>query len=263
VFSDKNVIIWTDINFDHIYESDYNIVYEYNANKEKIIAMHKEIDITICKSGSRFSNEFNEIETQLNNYKLHKVRYSTCPLLNNAWSSNKRIFFIGGDKDIPEKYLQESLHNFIDDLKIIKGKLGQFEPSREHNLGASKPVDLVVRWEKSNRIALIEIKWLGKSIFKGKIKSTHSNCRANQGYKQLKEYFDLAKRDYPNKIIKCYLVVIDGRRRNTNATTTSISHIKGMHYSQKEILIDVDKQYHLTYENFEKPIRMFVEPICD
>jgi hypothetical protein len=224
---------------------------------------NKEIDRSIRSFGSRFSDEFYELEQQLSNYYLHKINYSSCPIFSESWYSDKRIFFKGGGKNIPEKYMQQSLQNFIRDLSIFKGNIGQFEPTREHNTDARKPVDIIVRWEKSNRIALIEIKWLGKSIHNGKVKSEHSNSRANDGFLQLKEYFDLARKDYPNKLIKCYLIVIDARRWQTNEKTTTISYQNGMYYENKEIELDDNKQFHLIYKNIRAPIRMFVEPICD
>lgn len=263
LFSDRNILMWEDTEYSSIFKCNDNITYLYENNKEKFFLKGKEVDVTICAFGSRFSDEFNNLEKQLNNYYIHKVKYSSCPILQQAWSSEKRIFFKGGGKDIPEKYIQESLHNFIKDLSIFKGEVGQFDPTREHNLNVSKPVDIIVRWEKSNRIALIEIKWLGKSIHEGEFKSKFNNSRANYGYKQLKEYFDLAKRDNPNKIIKCYLVVIDARRWQTSESTSVISYSNGMYYLNKDIKLDDDKKYHLLYKNMNQPIRMFVEPICD
>ncbi|GHU55992.1 hypothetical protein FACS189442_4160 [Spirochaetia bacterium] len=263
LFDDNNILMWKNVTLDAVFNCDENIIYIFESNKEQFFVKKKTIDITTRSFGSRYSDEFDEMELQLSNYSLHKIKYSTCPIFNDSWSSDKRIFFKGGGKDIPEKYMQESLQNFIKDLSIFKGEVGQFEPTREHNLDARKPVDIIVRWEKSNRIALIEIKWMGKSICQGEIKSDHNNDRANQGFKQLKEYFYLAKKDYPNKIIKCYLVVIDGRRWQTNEKMLSISYKNGMHYVDKEITLDNDKEYHLTYKNIHAPIRMFVEPICE
>jgi hypothetical protein len=263
LFNDRNVLMWENVDTDAIFTCDDNIIYLFESNHEKYFVKGKEIDITIRSFGSRYSDEFDELELQLNKYHLHKIKYSSCPIFNKSWSSEKRIFFKGGGKDIPESYMQESLQNFLKDVSIFKGEIGQFEPTREHNLNAQKPIDIIVRWEKSNRIALIEIKWLGKSIHNGQIKSDHANGRANKGFKQLKDYFDLAKSDNPNKLIKCYLVVIDARRRQTNAQTTTISFRNGMYYAKKDIKIDNDKKYHLIYKNIHAPIRMFVEPICE
>lgn len=263
LFDDRNILLWSDIDSTSVLGNDDNIVYIFEQNKEKFFVKNKEIDVTIHSFGSRYSNEFNELELQLNNYLLHKIRCSSCMIFNESWSSDKRIFFKGGGKNMPEDYMQRSLYNFLKDVNIIKGEVGQFDPAREHNLDARKPVDIIVRWEKSNRIALIEIKWMGKSIADGNIKSKYCNGRANEGFNQLKDYFELAKKDNPNKIIKCYLIVIDARRWKTNEKTTIISYKNGMYYADKEIELDNNKQYHLTYKNISAPIRMFVEPVCD
>lgn len=258
-----NLYLWSNFNETDIIKSDTALIYKFENNRESFIANSKEIDVTEQYFGSRFSNEFWELNNFLEKYSIQKIRHSSCPIFNESWYDQNRIFFKGGGKDIPEKFMQSSLKNFIDDIRIFKGEVGQFENDREHTLGSARPVDLIVKWEKSNRIALIEIKWLGKSKNDGKITSTHANSRANEGYYQLKEYYELAKRDNPTKIIKCYLVVIDGRRWQTNENTTSISHSNGMHYATKELVIDNDKQYWKTFPNIEKPIRMFVEPICE
>jgi hypothetical protein len=263
LFNNRNIFMWENVDIESIFQCEDNIIYQFESNREKFFVKNKEIDITIRSFGSRYSDEFDELESQLNQYHLHKIKYSSCPIFNESWISEKRIFFKGGNANVPEKYMQESLQNFLKDLSIFKGEIGQFEPTREHNLDARKPVDIIVRWEKSNRIALIEIKWMGKSICNGKIRSNHSNDRANEGFNQLKEYFDLAKHDYPNKLIKCYLVVIDARRWRTNTKTTAISFESGMYYAEKNIELDGDKKYHLVYKNIHEPMRMFVEPICE
>lgn len=247
------------------YISNENLlIYKFESNREFFFANKKEFEITEQPLGSKFSNEFCELNKFLNQYAISKVRHSSCPIFNKSWNDEKRIFFKSGGKDIPESYMQKSIKNFIDDIRIFKGEIGQYEANREHILGAKKPVDILIKWEKSNRIAIIEIKWLGKSMNnKGKITSKHDNSRANEGYKQLKEYYELIKTDNPTKIIKCFLVVFDGRRWQSNETTTSISYANGMHYAEKELEIEDDKKYWIIFPNIEIPIRMFVEPICD
>lgn len=264
VFDNRNLFLWENIDYSGILQAENTLIYKYENNKEFFIANSEEINVTEYPYGSRFSNEFWELRTILDKYKGSKVRKSSCPIFNEAWYDENRIFFKGGGKDIPEQFMQQSLKNFLDDLGVFKGEIGQFEQEREHTLNATKHVDIIVKWEKSNRIALIEIKWLGKSkVETGRRISPHTNIRANEGYSQLKGYFELAKRDYPNKIIKCYLVVIDGRRWQTNKHTQTISYNNGMHYCDKELKIDRDKRYWEIYPNIEKPIRMFAEPICE
>lgn len=260
---DNNLYLWNDFDEDIVKSNTNALIYYFEQNREYFIANTEHIEITEQPFGSRFSNEFSELNRFLQGYAMSKIRKSSCPVFNDSWHDEKRIFFKGGGKDIPESYMQTSLKNFIDDIRIFKGEIDQFGNNREHTLGAKRPVDLSVTWGKSNRIALIEIKWLGKSINDGEITSTHTNSRANEGYHQLKEYYELAKSDDPTKIIKCYLVVIDGRRWQTNKDTVSISNENGMYYQGKELEIDSDKQYWTIYPNIEKPFRMFVEPICE
>jgi len=261
---DGNLYFWDGFDEDMLLNGTNSLIYKFHNNREYFIANKQTIEITEQYFGSRFSNEFWELNKFLEKYALQKIRQSSCPIFNESWFDNNRIFFKGGGKDIPEKFMQKSLKNFIDDIRIFKGEIGQFENDREYTLNAERPVDLIVKWEKSNRIALIEIKWLGKSKNQeGEITSTHTNSRANEGYQQLKEYFELAKRDNPTKIIKCYLVVIDGRRWQTKNDTTTISLTNGMHYENIELDIDSEKRYWESYPNIEEPIRMFVEPICD
>ena len=264
VFDNRNLFLWENIDYSGILQAENTLIYKYENNKEYFIANSEEINITDHPYGSRFSNEFWELGTILDKYKNLKIRKSSCPIFNEAWFDENRIFLKGGGKDIPEKYIQQSLKNMLDDLRVFKGEIGQFEPEREHTLNATKPVDIIIKWEKSNRIALIEIKWLGKSKDEtGQITSNHNNSRANEGYSQLKDYFELAKRDYPNKIIKCYLGVIDSRRWQTNEHIKTISYNNGMQYCDKELEIDRIKRYWKIYPNIEKPIRMFAEPICE
>lgn len=263
LFSNRDMVLWQGVDYEGLLQSVENICYMYDSGNEFFFAKEEKIDVSVGSFGSRFSGEFADLESQLLNYAIHKVRHSSCPILLDSWNCENRIFFKGGGKDMPERYMQLSLHNFIKDISIFKGDLGQLDPTREHNLDGSKPVDIIVRWEKSNRIALIEVKWLGKSISEGVLKSKYYDARANEGFKQLKNYFELAKKDNPNKIIKCYLVVIDARRRNTNEGTTTVSVENGLYYETKEIELRADRMYHLAYKNLHKPLRMFVEPVCE
>ncbi len=261
---DNNLYLSEDFNESDFIERENLLIYNFENNREFFIANKTKIEITDQAFGSRFSSEFWELNRFLKKYTLERIRNSSCPIFIKSWFDEKRIFFLGGGKNIPEKFMQESLKYFIDNIRIFKGEIGQFEEDREHNLNAERPVDLLIKWEKSNRIALVEIKWLGKSKnTEGEITTEYYNKQATDGYVQLKEYYELAKKDYPTKIIKCFLVVIDGRRWQTSSSTQTISRENGMHYDNSCLEIDTDKKYWETYPNFEEPIRMFTEPICE
>ncbi len=159
--------------------------------------------------------------------------------------------------------MQLSLHEFLS-IFLVRGI--SIECLREQTvMGDSdkpKPVDIKIQWREANRTALIEIKFLGTVKTENGGIYTHGNSRANEGITQLKGYHDKANTDSPTTIIKSFLVVIDGRRKNVTADQTTINNENGMYYRNTEIVIDDDKKYHETIMGFEKLIRMFAEPIC-
>jgi len=267
VFNDSGkMIIWEDQNPDDLLKMSTTLTYNFKNNKEYFFANGSKIDITIYDKGSRFATQFIDLVMTLQNYSTSKILKSSCKHFSDSWADPHRLFFRGGGSgsNIPEKFMQLSLHEFLNSF-FIRGI--SMESSREYNLlGDSekpKPVDIKINWREANRSALIEIKFIGtvKKESDGEI-YTHENARANLGIMQLKGYHDKAASDNPTTIIKSYLVVIDGRRNNLNADTTTISVADGMYYKNEDIVIDDDKRFHETIIGFEKPIRMFVEPIC-
>jgi hypothetical protein len=174
-------------------------------------------------------------------------------------------FFVGGGKDLPESYLQESLNHFL--TVILKVHLrGAKLVLREFNVvdKNKRPVDIAIYWGEANRMALIEIKWLGKSKHQdGTLSTTYTNSQVNKGLLQLKGYFDTAQKNSPETIIQAYLVMIDGRRNNTNEYMQKISFKDGMHFASIELVIAKDRQYFNDQPGFNPPIRMFAAPITD
>ena len=111
-------------------------------------------------------------------------------------------------------------------------------------------------------IALIEIKWLGKSLDEnGKITTNYSAWRAKQGAKQLADYLDSNRGQVPTHQTIGYLVVIDARRRGLNELSISVNYVNGLFYKDAEV--KYSPEYHRIRNDFERPIRMFVEPICE
>ncbi len=219
------------------------------VNKQKINIINK------FRCPSIFALQYHYLEEALNDYKNERVKNVSCELLKKCWNEEKYIYF----NNKPEACLQVSLSEYL------KSNLRGVNVNREFNLGASKPVDVRVFWKEANRAALIELKWFGQSLNeKGRIGTSYSNSRANVGMQQIKGYIDLDNSDNPTVITKGYLVVIDGRRRSVKSEKISkISKENGMYYANKELEIDSDKQYWKSFPNIDKPIRMFVEPICE
>lgn len=262
VLNNDRLMMWENVNTDAIFGRDDMLTYLFEENKEYFFANAEKIEIPFAPPGSMFATQFYELAKALNDYKTQRVFRSTCPIFSEAWFDDNHIFFKGGGKDIPEKHLQQSLHHYLDTNMNLRGITPIL---REFNVlgDTPKPVDIVVNWGEANRLALIEVKWLGKSIPASGNPARHDNSRANEGIKDLKEkYFDQAQANMPRTIIKAYLIVIDARRHGTNRNTVTISYADGRYYENIELTIDGDKRFYQSIPGFEKPIRMFAAPIC-
>lgn len=137
---------------------------------------------------------------------------------------------------------------------------------REFNVvdESGRPVDIAIYWGEANRMALIEIKWLGKSKHTdGKLSTEYTQGHVNKGLLQLKGYFDTAHNNMPTTIIEAFLVMFDGRRNKTNVHTVSVNSVNGLHYEKKELTVAAGRQYFNDQPGFHPPIRMFAAPIVD
>jgi hypothetical protein len=151
--------------------------------------------------------------------------------------------------------MRQSLANFL------AARLdASHEVREEQGVDESHPVDVKVTRLFSNRLAIIEIKWLGDSRDRNHITVRYRDSRALEGAKQLADYLDMNRASAPNQVTRGYLVVIDARRRGLAETTTSISRTEGMHY--RDIEIEYAVHHDQLRDDFEKPLRMFAEPVC-
>lgn len=247
------VIVDTDINITLI--ADKSIVYSYMRKTDEEFFYIKD-KITklppIPGSDTYFSIQtYKRLEEVLEQYAIKRVLYSECPYLKSAWlNDNNRIFL----KSKPESILRDSLTDF---LKITFRE----EVRPEQIVDTSHPVDIKLTWSNVNRVALIEIKWLGKSlsaIGADNFSSNYTDARAREGAQQLSAYLDANKIQIPDKNTKGYLVVFDARRKGTNTNTDSIDTEKGYYYRNTEIVYN--PKYDELRDDFAKPIRLFMEP---
>jgi hypothetical protein len=259
--ADKSPLIWKNITDEDISEllntEDNFIAYVYENKEEYFIVNRKKIQIHKKYScPSNFALQYHDLDEALLEYKNERIRTVSCEHFKNCWTDENWLYL----KNKPEECMQISLKEFL------KNRVrGVKDVTREYNLGASKPVDIRVYWNEANRAALIELKWVGQSLKEnGEVGTAYSNGRANDGMHQIKEYIDLERGDTPSIITKGFLVVIDGRRKSiSNNKVSSLSREDGMYYAGKELNIKEELKYWETFPNVEKPIRMFVEPICE
>lgn len=230
------------------------IAYTYKARVESFHAGGKtsQVEKIVIGCASNFAiPTFDDLREALERYRSDMVRHSSCPIFATVWYEPERLFF----KSKQEKTMRNSL------LHYLKSRVrGGVEVRPEQIVDSTHPVDIKVTWFLSNRIALIEIKWLGKSRNRSRITSQHSQARALRGAKQLADYLDKNKVQAPIHKTRGYLVVIDGRRAKLAKRTKHLDTAAGMKYATLEITYN--PKHHESRDDFEIPIRMFAEPVC-
>jgi hypothetical protein len=195
---------------------------------------------------------FDDLKLALNEYRDKQARRTSCRILAEVWRTERRIIFRAG----PESSMRNSLTQFL--KACLRGDV---EVRPEQNVDESHPVDIKVTWFMTNRIALIEIKWLGASGNGTTTLVQHLDSRARDGARQLADYLDANAVQAPRQVSRGYLVVFDGRRARVHPSTTSINHADGFRYEHSEIVFE--PRYHEIRPDFEVPVRMFMEPVCD
>ena len=262
------VIFIVNINNVYVYASNepYDIskilektfVYEYSNCQDVFITKEKRHFIPNVSGGdSCFTiSTYKELDEALTQYKISVAKCANCSLINKAIYDENRIFFNAG----PEHFLRDSLYNFLNTR--LRGDNIEIRP--EQIVNTTRPVDIKVTWgNNSNHLALIEIKWLGKSIKKDpfELATSYTESRANDGAKQLVDYLEGNKVQVPNHNTVGYLVVYDLRRKKTNINTITINKENGLYYQNREI--EYKPQYEILRDDFHKPIRFFIEPRCE
>jgi hypothetical protein len=231
---------------------DKGLIYLYSNKTDYFFAKENKLEVfKLSTTGNSIFAEpsFNDLREALEYYKINRARFSNCSILQKAWRDEKRFFF----KNAAEDTLQDSLHSFLATY-LRRAK----EVKREQNVDESHPVDIRITWY-GNFIAIIEIKWLGKSKDEyGTLKREYTPVDARDGAKQLADYLDEIKQRTSDHTIKGYLVVFDGRRKGLSAKTAEVDRKNAYHYADQEI--EYNPKFHEDRDYFEEPIRMFMEP---
>lgn len=249
-------LLWKDVTVDYAELSAQGIVYIHANRKETFVIQGENCAIiNPCPTfASVFSiPTFGELSDALENFKSRAIRLSSCPIFSESWHGgpkSDRLFFKAG----PEETMRNSLTNYL------KNVMPDAEVRPEQVVDDSHPVDIKVTWTLSSKLALIEIKWIGKSINASGNIVAHTDSRARDGAQQLNDYLDANHSQAPVHTTMGYLVVIDGRRHGLNNTSMSVNSANGMYYKNKEITYNPD--FNKIRADFVAPLRMFTEPIC-
>ena len=245
------LFVWT-----HEFDEEPNcefVGYRYSIpHVESIFTRDETFEVPeIAASASYFAIPyFRNLKSSLEQYGEMWAKRSTCEILRDAWLDAHRIVFKPG----PEYLMRRSLARHL--RSSLREHTG-VSIMPEQNINETRPVDIKVTWA-SNRVALIEIKWLGKSAREGRTTSTanHSAQRARDGSVQLATYLDSYHSEVPHEETRGFLVVYDGRRRNIVLPPGEISEADATSYRHKEIEYD---PAILARPDFEHPSRFFCE----
>ncbi len=243
---------WSDKSIDLSLVSKKAVVYCFDRGSERFVvdgADHPVPAVDTAQASIFARPTFGSLREALQRYR-HRVRTSSCLLFSVAWEDDSRLFF----RSRAEQEMRRSLHQYLATV------LRDAEVRPEQNVDESHPVDIKVTWMFTTRLALIEIKWMGKSRDAGKITADHGDARANRGAKQLADYLDANRSQVPEHLTRGYLVVVDGRRRGLKPESTTVTREDGLHYDGVEITFD--PEYDKARDDFDEPIRLFCEPIC-
>ena len=231
------------------------VVFHHDYGNEKFHIAGEEVSLPRVYAGqqSYFTiPTYANLDDALAYYKTPLVQNSSCHILSSIWYDDNRLFLV----EKPENRIQYSLQTFL--RYTLRSDA---EVMREQNVDDSHPVDIRVTFHFKNNVALIEVKWLGKSKHSdGTLATGYSASRAVEGAHQLAKYLDHFAISSPFSVVRGYLVVLDARRRGLDAGTTSISEANGMYYAHQEIVFN--PRYEDERRDFSQPLRMFAEPIC-
>lgn len=254
---DGSPFVWQDIPADVAPIIQTGIVYRLQQSVEtfSIKGVSMPVPKVIPGAVSQFClNYFTSLKDALIAYRDSMARTSKCHLLRQVWAEQNRLWFVTS----PEYRLRRALHNYLysylrhDDIDLRE----------EQNVDDSHPVDIKILWRMENRSAIIEVKWVGKSIdiATRKVTAEYADARARAGAKQLAEYLEAHRQEAAKEDTRGYLVVFDCRRKLLKETDVTIAKAEGFHFHNREL--SFSPEFHKERPDFEEPIRMFLEPVC-
>lgn len=197
---------------------------------------------------------FFDLADALDHYQQTVVPHSRCPHLLKAWYDPERRWILNNK---PEFTLQDSVEQHL----ISSLRLGRVELRREQPVGGNKPPDIKVTWSQTNRLALIEVKWMGASVSKDE---THFSWEpgereANKGADQLVGYLRRNAQETPEHQTMGFLVVFDARRHELRFESTELTVEQAFHFSTRDIAWDPD--FATERHDFHTPHRCFMRPL--
>jgi hypothetical protein len=150
------------------------------------------------------------------------------------------------------------VHQFL--VGTLRGHK-RIEVRREQPVGGLKPPDLKITWTLTNRIAFVEVKWMGASVHASepRVSWRPSEAEANNGAAQLVGYLIDNQAEAGGYQTMGFLVVFDGRRDGVDFDTVDISRESAFYYLAREIAFSPD--YAASRHDFARPLRFYMYPL--
>lgn len=231
------------------------LVYRYlGPHRESFITGGKSIEVPIVPGYPSFFSMpyFRDLRDALLHHGSTCVRYSQCDIFASSWRDESHLIFRPKPEWRMRRSMQQHLRSTLRDHSGVT-----IMP--EQNVDEAKRVDIKVTWMNSNRVALIEIKWLGASADVGATQFSRrfSKARGRDGAEQLVDYMDRYRAEAPHEEARGFLVIYDGRRARLTPTTTTLARADALAYEHAEIdygaILD-------GRDDIEKPLRLFSFP---
>lgn len=252
--ADDGLRVWFKA-LDVIPDSEF-IGYRYDRpHSENFFNTEKTYEIPVVAAFPSFLGipYFRQLRESLEEYGITWIKNSACEIFDQSWFDNKRTAFSPRPEILMRRSLQRHLRSGLREYTALN-------VMPEQNVNETRPVDIKVTWGTHNRVALIEIKWLGKSINPDTMAITQNftASRAREGARQVADYLDLYHSQAPFEEVRGYLIVFDARRRSVTVPIVEITPANAMHYRYEEIEYDGSI---LDRADFEHPVRYFCEPV--
>jgi hypothetical protein len=196
---------------------------------------------------------FFDLTAALEHYRDNIALRCRCPILASVWHDENRWLL----RNRPEETMQESLHSYLISTLRAHQKV---EVRREQPAGGRKPPDIKVTWTLTNRLAFIEVKWMGASVSAAgdRISWQPAEDEANRGAGQLVGYLDENAVEAVGYQTMGYLVVFDGRRRGVQIDTEELAEDDAHFFLAREIAFDAEPWNDR--HDCAQPFRCFMHP---
>lgn len=197
---------------------------------------------------------FFDLAAALEHYQTAVAPTCRCPHLRVVWHEPDRRWLLNNK---PERTFQDSLEQHL----VSSLRLGRVEVRREQPVGEDKPPDIKVTWSQTNRLALIEVKWMGASVHATmpRVSWKPDERVANEGAAQLVGYLQRNAQESPEHQTMGFLAVFDARRKDLTYDTVALTREQAMHYANRDVTYDPD--YAAVRYDFARPLRCFMKPL--